>query len=564
MTYSFSFKGIRLIFWTYPLELSLALFAGILASLLSSWNQWEHPFLLHFILLSPFYFAIIYLSNIHQLGYKVSWLYPILCTAIFGYWNFIEHHTIPLVGFCLIHALLFFTKGFEPDNRKFTHLAIVTIANTVFSGILSGALWLIVFGILGGIEFLFGISLFGYKIYENIPIFIGIFFTAFFFLILENRTAPYDSKQAGLLFAGDILINWILSPAVIIYTAMVYIYLAKILLQFELPEGQVATVILPYLALGLFCIALRQFSEKPKWQWFYCYFARLSLLPLGLLWQGIYVRVTDYGLTEARIYLIAVAVLVTLFMLLSLFQKTLQYRLFSILTMIMIIVVTMVLNPIKLEEESQNREFFKIMQQYNLLDEDGQIHQDVLNGKQKLELSIKDAARVSHISTRLSDEKLEFYGIEQLHRLRDLLREPGRDDKDKYDELPTQYYFHRFDYQLIDVQPYREFFFTPHASLLAPVDSDSNLIEVYLSTVDYEKMDLVVHQQSVLTVLQQNGIENGKLYPASELEPIVKKLQLLPTIDGKLLLLLNINLDYSETHKHYILTGGKLLGYFNQ
>lgn len=554
-------ERIRPLLRTYPLELTFALCVAALACVLD-YNQQPNPYVIHILLLSPFYFAAIYLANTHRLGYKISWLYPILCTALFGYWDFLTHHPIPLFGFCLIHSLLFFTKGFERDNRKFTHLTLVTVINAAFAGILSGALCLIVLGILGGVEFLFGINLLSGWVSEKIAMFIGIFFTVFFFLMLEARSAPYEPKQEGLLYAGDILINWIFSPAVMIYTAIIYVYLVMILFQFELPAGRVSTVILPYLGLGLFCIALRQFSEKPKWQWFYCHFTRLSLLPLGLLWLGIYERVSDYGLTEARIYLIGIATLVTLFMLLSLSPKTLQYRLFSVLTICMVVVMTMLINPIKLAEESQHRELLALLKQHNLLNEQGNIRQDVLDGKSKLTLNEKDADRLSDISYHLSDEQKEFYGRENLYHLRDLAR---AENTVREDTLLVERFYHWFDNQAIDVKQYREFYYLSRDRLMLRYLSE-NIDDI--STIsfvdDNQKTVFTVNQQAILSVLQQNGIENGKLYRESELVPVVEKLLILPTNDGRLLLLRDLTLTYSEPHKHYILNSAEIVGYFKK
>ncbi len=47
------------------------------------------------------------------------------------------------------------------------------------------------------------------------------------------------------------LLNWILSPALIIYTAIIYAYVIFIAAKGQMPDGVVANVALPYLAFGL-------------------------------------------------------------------------------------------------------------------------------------------------------------------------------------------------------------------------------------------------------------------------------------------------------------------------
>lgn len=556
-------ERIRPLVRTYPIELAFALVAAVLACVLFEDIRDPNLYLVHVVLLSPCCFAAIYLANIHRLGYKIIWLYPILCSALFGYVNVVERNPILLVGFYLIHAVLFFTKGFERDNRKFTHLTLATVINTAFAMILSGVLFGLISIVLHSIEFLFDIRLVLDWVHGQIWLFIGIFFTAFFFLMLESRSAPYDLQQDRLLYVGDILINWIFSPAVMIYTAIVYVYLVMILFQFELPAGRVSTVILPYLGLGLFCIALRQFSEKPKWQWFYCYFARLSLLPLGLLWLGIYERVSVYGLTETRIYLIGIAALVTLFMLLSLSQKTLQYRLFSGLTIVTVVVMTILLNPTKLAQESQHRQFVSLMRSYNLLDEQGKIREDILDGRVKWHLGEKESVRLVDLSLDLSEEYQNFYGVLNLDSLRHVAGQ--LDGIAVADEKPfVRAYFH-LDDQPIDLSEFRVFhYFSDDYALRVNYlpDEDSENFET-LSVLGHDRKVLfTVNQKHILQTLQQTGIENGKLYHEADLKPAVEKLMLLPTNEGTSLLLKSISLRYSEKNQHYIVESARVQGYF--
>lgn len=549
------FQRILPLWQRYPIELCFALITACLAAHFDWYREVKHnAFMLHAIVLSPFYFAAIYLSNLHRIAYRLSWLYPLLGTLCFGYLEAIENFPLELAGFALLHALLFFTKGFERDNRKFTHLTLVTLINTTFAGILSGIVYLIICGILSGVAFLFAFDI-PFELYEKVSFFVMIFGTAFFFLMLESRTAEYHPHQDGLLYAGEILINWIFSPAVMIYTAIVYVYLAMILLQFELPVGRVSTVILPYLGLGLVCIALRQFSARPKWQWFYCYFAHLSLIPLGLLWLGIYERVSEYGLTEPRIFLIAISALVTLFILCSLRPAWLQYRMFSAFTMAMIACVLIIFSPTKLSEQSQHRQFVKVMSKYDLLDEQGKIRLDANAALSKI--SKQDRSRLDNIIYHLGDSEKAFYGKETLSKLDEMIWELDNlaETVEKNEQVVS---YGRYDYleseKSIELTPFKRF---TVQDLYA--SQEENRV-VSFSTYDEQKRFTLNHQQ-ISTVLERHGIEKGKRYKSSELQEAMKALQLLPTEQGATLLLSNLNLRYSEEHQHYVVEYARAIGY---
>lgn len=550
---------------SYPLEL---LFTFVVSIVACSFDTYENTPVIarHLVLLSPCFFALIYLSNYHRMGYLFSLLYPIVCSILFGYFNAIEHHFLLLCGVFLIISLLFFTKGFEQDNRKFAHLTLVTVINTAFAGILTGALLLLVLGILGGVEFLFGIEILTAKAYEKVSIFIGMFFSVFFFLMLENRTADYDPKQEGLLYAGDILINWIMSPAVMIYTVIVYAYLVMILFQFELPAGRVSTVILPYIMLGLVCIALRQFSTSPKWQWFYCHFARISLIPLGLLWLGIYERVATYGLTESRIYLIAIACLVSFFILCSLTEKWLQYRLFNVATMVVIAVVTMVFSPTQLSIESQHKRFVGVLKKYDALDEQGKIREAFLN-RDNIVQNEGDRRTLRSALAYLHSEITKTYGHEQIDMLRTrLYEEKSIEERVKEEEELRDRVFVSAD-QEIDLKGYRKFYsLADYQHYFRYMDGDEKDISLisflsYEDGGDKQTTKFTINQSVITQILQQNGIQHGKMYKWKELEPVMEKMLLLPTNEGVVLVLREITLTYSPTHQHYIFNDARVSGY---
>ena len=141
---------------------------------------------------------------------------------------------------------------------------------------------------------------------------------------------PEDTGAAASRLLS-IAVNAILSPALVIYALILYVYAAIILIHWQLPEGGVAYLVLGFLLVGLLCHLLRLQVEKRHFEWFYRAFPAISAVPLVLLWAGIVRRVGDYGFTEPRVYLLALAALVTVFVAMLLRKRSRNFQLMTLM-----------------------------------------------------------------------------------------------------------------------------------------------------------------------------------------------------------------------------------------
>jgi len=107
------------------------------------------------------------------------------------------------------------------------------------------------------------------------------------------------------------LVHWLLVPLVITYLAVIYAYIVKILVQWELPDGEVGWVISSYAAVG---VAVQLIAAPWRTQgaahvrafqrWFY----PALFAPAAVLALAVWIRIRDYGITEPR-YLLALVTL---------------------------------------------------------------------------------------------------------------------------------------------------------------------------------------------------------------------------------------------------------------
>lgn len=236
------------------------------------------------------------------------------------------------------------------------------------------------------------------------------------FLTLERQKNINDSIYLNRV--GEILLNWILSPALIIYTAIIYAYVAFIAVQAQMPNGIIANVAFPYLSLGLAIQAVQLLLQNAKWQWFYRSFSYLALLPLALVWYAIYIRLNHYGLTEARIYLVIGAVALSICYGLLLSKYLAQYRAFSAISIVIILFSVFILDPKTIALDDQTKRLDSYLLEHQLFDANHKINKDaVIEYKKSLGDNRDEIERLNsmirYVSRENTNEKFkEKYGID--------------------------------------------------------------------------------------------------------------------------------------------------------
>ena len=114
-------------------------------------------------------------------------------------------------------------------------------------------------------------------------------------------------EARALSFLG----TWMLAPLVIIYAIIVLAYGAKVLVQWELPKGEIAMLVSPFLGVGMLVWLMLEpkvLKEsgfvrfyRAAWHWI--------MLPAAvLLGVSVFVRIREYGFTPERFFLALVVI----------------------------------------------------------------------------------------------------------------------------------------------------------------------------------------------------------------------------------------------------------------
>lgn len=177
-------------------------------------------------------------------------------------------------------------------------------------GVYSAVLFLGLAAAIGSMNFLFNFN-FDWDTFAILWIWIvGMFQTIFFlsgvpenlYLLEEDKSYPRGLK---------VFTQYVLIPLATVYALILLAYEAKILIEWELPKGLVANLILGYAIFGILSLLLiypvRNLDEN-KWLKKFSQSFYYILIPLiSLLIWAILARIIDYGITEERYFLMILA-----------------------------------------------------------------------------------------------------------------------------------------------------------------------------------------------------------------------------------------------------------------
>ena len=323
----------------------------------------------------PMLFIFVYLSRPYS-WYRFSWIVPLVALAIIGMTNdsaefYLSSPKFWGANFIALLVLLGFP--FEKNNQGFTYR---NFTNLFHLGSAT-AVWLLVFGLVAAILFtittLFNVE-FSYSFYSHFYTSLGIFTQPLFFLVFQQRQAKSEMTLNRIF---EILVNFVLAPALMIFTVLLYAYVVQIIFEGVLPKGMLANITLPYLLGGLGVYALRSICAKARWETFFKFYPYLAIVPIVLLWLAIDRRISAYAWTEQRIYLVALATAITIAYAILIVPKARQYRLISGVVMVAIFAMTWVVKPQEIAYQSQTARFEQLLKKLNLSDDSGKIRDDV-------------------------------------------------------------------------------------------------------------------------------------------------------------------------------------------
>lgn len=295
----------------YPFELIFGFLSGIVVALLSNQlldqSLWRSSNYMYLAIVASY--IVNEWTREHDRPraiYYVASVVSVLLLPLAGYYY--QDADYCLVAF-ICSVLIYFLTGTDRSNativQRATKLAKSIFVSVSFLVIIMALLWLIILSVS---HLLFDIST------KTSAYFYAIVSSVSFVLLFTFYNRHTCDLKSNVFI---VLVHYILTPALLIYTLILYVYIGKILFKTELPQGNLGYITIMYMSLLFMTRAVA--GEMPRFAFtlFYRIAPWLSLAPLVLLWIGSVTRIMDYGLTVPRGYLLIVAVIETLIIALS-------------------------------------------------------------------------------------------------------------------------------------------------------------------------------------------------------------------------------------------------------
>jgi hypothetical protein len=237
------------------------------------------------------------------------------------------------------------------------------------------------------------------NIYAQLFFFIlGVFNTWFFLAgIPQNLNDFYEEEvypKALKLFT-----QFVLLPLVTIYLVILYLYMGKIIIQWNLPAGWVSYLILCFSIAGILSLLLvypiRNYEEN-KWIKVFSKSFYIALLPLiVLLFIAILTRLFAYGITERRYFVFVLACWLAFISLYFLLSKAKNIKLIPISLCLLCFITSFgPWSAFAVSERSQMNRLEKLLTVNKILVE-GKIRP--LSESEQKSVSTKDEGNISSI-----------------------------------------------------------------------------------------------------------------------------------------------------------------------
>jgi len=208
------------------------------------------------------------------------------------------------VGVCFFLFLLFFIIPNWRSGRGLEMYVVKMFTQAVISVLFAAVLFIGLAAITATANYLFSLEL-SHRIYLHTWFVMGGVLAPLLFMagIPEpNSVIPTGDYPKPL----SNLIEYIITPVLSVYTFILYLYFAKILITREWPVGLVSHLVLWYaVATTAILLFTWPLTQSNKWARTFSGYSPKAVIPLlAMMFGSIGIRIKHYGITENRYYVL--------------------------------------------------------------------------------------------------------------------------------------------------------------------------------------------------------------------------------------------------------------------
>ena len=301
---------LRLAIRLHPVEVLLSVAFALLGCIHFE-SGYEYKFLETPLVYFPVLFLATYTLNglFSQTSYRwIYYLSALFCLPFF-WWTMEKIWTPQYLVSLIIVQLVYLVSGWKKENDEFVRVALRYMKAMLSAGLLAGIAYLLAISIYVSIQYIFEIWQGGDRRFYTEAAYIIYMCAMPLLFLMFNQAKEEGEESRNRLF--EVLLNYVLSPALLIYAVILYLYFIKIAVLWSLPKGAVAYIVVSFVSATFILKGCQVFLSKRYYDWFYRY-ASFAVLPaLVMYWIGVYYRINQYGFTEPRVYLVAVGGILT-------------------------------------------------------------------------------------------------------------------------------------------------------------------------------------------------------------------------------------------------------------
>ena len=382
-----------------------------------------------------------------------------------------------------------------------------------------------------------------------------VFGASLFLSLLKKPDDDLENYKFPSIF--NLLIKFVIIPLIVIYTGVLYIYMAKAVISMQLPKGLISHLVLWYTAFSvIIMILITPFTQKDKFLGnFKKYFPYFSIPLIFASLFALFQRIYQYGITEKRYYVL-ILIFWLLFCMILFIRKMNITGIFISLIVCVVIAVYTPFSAKSVSNFSQKERLKRMLVKYGAL-KDGKI------SKITQKLADREGNQIhttiAYISNNSTIQKLNFKNEkgEVYSTLEDL--EKGLDVKESWkdyyvyesedEEIPEKQKVITYEIRNIensevisDTAGYDNFISYRKIDNAEPIDQENESEKYKITT-----------RNKVITIKSKDGTELAKINYEDAIKQIVSKLKTLKLQDKK-----NEGYEVSQKDLEYIGTAGKI------
>lgn len=278
-------------------------------------------------------------------------------------------HILLFISFHLAVSLAPFLNGGEIN--AFWQYNKSLFLKILISAFYSAALFIGLSIALLAVDNLLGFEVKGERYLQLWITMVGLFNTWFFLAGVPSEFGKLESVTEypkGL----RIFSQYVLIPLVTIYILILYAYTTKIIVEWAWPNGWVANLVLSFSLVGILSILLlHPLKDNSEHSWIRTFSKSFyySLIPLVvLLMLSIYVRVSEYGITENRFFVATLAVWLTFIVVYFILSKQKNIKVIPLSLLIVMLGISFgPLSAFNVSKRNQLNRLEAKLGQYNIL-----------------------------------------------------------------------------------------------------------------------------------------------------------------------------------------------------